>query len=71
MLWYIICFVLTLFFAYYSKRGYVRYTKRQTLVNLIDYYGYFILALIPLTILGGIRYDVGTDYMFTYYPNFF
>jgi len=71
MIWYIICFLPTMFFAYYSRRGYLRYKKRSTLVNLVDYYGYFLLALIPLTILGGIRYDVGTDYMFTYYPNFY
>ena len=34
------------------------------------FYIFATLSAIPLFVVGAIRYDVGTDYMYTYYPNF-
>lgn len=31
---------------------------------------FFILALLPYTLVSGLRYEVGTDYNYTYKPNF-
>lgn len=34
------------------------------------YYLYFVLSLFPLFFIAAVRYDVGTDYFYTYVPNF-
>lgn len=31
---------------------------------------YLVLAVLPIILLSGFRFDVGTDYMFRYYPDF-
>lgn len=31
---------------------------------------FFILSLLPTTLVSGLRYGIGTDYFYTYYPNF-
>ena len=34
------------------------------------YYFFFLLAFFPLFFIAAVRYDVGTDYLYTYVPNF-
>ena len=52
----------------FSSNGVIRraYTYRYT-----QYMGIpFLLSFLPLFLLSALRYDVGTDYMFTYTPTF-
>lgn len=36
----------------------------------IKYYISFVIALMPLFLIGALRYGIGTDYFYTYVPNF-
>lgn len=42
----------------------------QRRADLIRYLIFFFLAFFPLFFVAAVRYDVGTDYFYTYYPNF-
>lgn len=59
MLIYFAALLCSLYFAYFSKH--LR-KKKKTL--------FCILSALPLMILSAIRYDVGTDYFYTYAPGF-
>lgn len=52
--------VLSLFFAIFEK-----YTSRRKQKIFLRF-----LSMIPLTIIAAIRYNVGTDYFYTYAPGF-
>lgn len=56
MSYYIMAFLLSIFFM-----------NRYTVTNEKKY---IIFSLLPIIILSGFRYDVGTDYMFRYFPDF-
>lgn len=46
------------------------YDKEQLREYKLHYYLYFLLAFFPLFFVAAVRYDVGTDYFYTYVPNF-
>jgi len=48
--------------AHYSRRQLKSYKRKYCL--------YFVLAFFPLFFIAAVRYNVGTDYSFTYVPNF-
>lgn len=77
---YIIAFILSTFFIKYAKKYNIKYSyalkdmfcsqaKRND--YKLKYYVFFVLAFIPLFFISAFRYNVGTDYMYTYYPNFY
>lgn len=79
MLYYIFTFIFTYFALIFVKPSYNRYyisclsnaSTKQTRNLHFKYIICLILVSLFFSILGGIRYDVGTDYMYTYYPNFY
>lgn len=56
MYYYIMAFLLSIIFM-----------NRYAVTNQKKY---IILSLLPIITISGFRYDVGTDYMFRYYPDF-
>lgn len=85
MVVYLIAFILTSVFANalakYGKRikrtalplaegGKPNTVKRKSGINL-TYILLILLAVFPLFFISAVRYDVGTDYLFTYVPNFY
>lgn len=85
MLVYVIAFALTIVFTrqaaiYYNK---ILAGRRRAVVDgsSVCYYNpkksyrvpyciFFLLAVFPLFFIAAVRYDVGTDYNYTYVPNF-
>lgn len=47
------------------------YTARERRTFFLKYCFYFMLSVMPLFLLAALRYDVGTDYFYTYVPNFY
>ena len=45
--------------------------KRERRHTLIKYIFMFIVAVLPLFFISAVRYGIGTDYFFTYVPNFY
>lgn len=48
-----------------------KYTNSERKSFLFKYLLFFILSVIPLFFTAALRYDVGTDYFYTYVPNFY
>lgn len=83
MIVYIFGFILTIYFAYHSHLCYKNYCdKKEKYINheishskVIEtkrkYILLLILAILPLGLISGFRYGLGTDYFFTYSPNFY
>lgn len=46
-------------------------TKSQMIATYIKYIVFFLLSVFPLFFIAAVRYDVGTDYFYTYVPNFY
>lgn len=71
MLVYILMTALTAAFlglsqyCYQKSKGEVNQNKYKAL-----YYSLFVLSVLPMTLVAGLRYEVGTDYNHTYVPNF-
>jgi len=79
---YIFAFILTIFFAYKAAGTYKEYVRVKTSyaganrshkvsAYKLQYVALFILAFLPLFLISALRYGVGTDYFFTYYPQFY
>jgi len=47
------------------------YDKKREKVYFRNYIISFTLAVLPLFLVSALRYDVGTDYMYTYFPGFY
>lgn len=60
MIVYIIMIMISLFFTYLSVKT---EDKLQKIV-------YIVLTMIPFIVVSGFRYDVGTDYLYRYVPDF-
>ena len=45
--------------------------KKQLMAARVKYYVFFWLAVLPLFFISAVRYDIGTDYNYTYVPNFY
>lgn len=82
MIIYIFAFILTIFFAYKASCTYKEYVRVKTSYSgancsnkisayKMQYVALFILAFLPLFLVSALRYGVGTDYFFTYYPQFY
>lgn len=83
MIVYILGFVLTAFFAYYAHRYYlsfcekkIKYKEHTCSLNVLKstkrkYILFLLIAILPLGLISGLRYGVGTDYFYTYSPNFY
>lgn len=79
MLIYIITIALSVVFvglSYYFRQK-LNSESKNSEANVITirkykalYIIFFILALLPYTLVSGLRYEVGTDYNYTYKPNF-
>lgn len=57
---YIIMVIISLLFAYLAEKN-----KMKKIFNV-----YKILSIIPFVVVSAIRFDVGTDYMYRYAPDF-
>lgn len=83
MIVYIFGFILSAYFAYYAHSNYLLYcNKKKNYDNEIcslssvrkqkhKYIAFLILAILPLGLISGFRYGIGTDYFYTYSPNFY
>lgn len=83
MIVYVIGFILTIYFAYHSHSYYRVYcnNKEKYLNNQVTLYKvkeskrtyllFLLLAILPLGLISGFRYGIGTDYFYTYSPNFY
>ncbi len=72
MIWYVgstilavILIAIASFFNQKKNNNPNEITKFKTLFIV-----FFILSLLPQTLVSGLRYGIGTDYFYTYYPNF-
>lgn len=54
-----------------SNANEIIYTDKQARNDKLRYYILFVLALFPLFFVAAVRYDVGTDFFYTYVPNFY
>lgn len=83
MIVYIFGFILSAYFAYYAHSFYLSYREKkndyqQNQCSLLSvkkikrkYILLLILAILPIGLIAGLRYGVGTDYFYTYSPNFY
>ncbi len=72
MLVYAVGSVLTSFFLFISQYYYRKIKKNNLTDKNYSYYLiFFIASILPLSLISGVRYGVGTDYFFTYYPRFY
>ena len=81
---YLIGFILTIIFMYICKYDFTRYkyykncyienpiklNLRKKRIYQTRYLFWFLLACMPLGLIAALRYNVGTDYLYTYIPNF-
>ncbi len=56
---------------YVSESGETEMTRSQHIIFLLKYIMFFVLSVLPLFLVAAVRYDVGTDYFYTYVPNFY
>ncbi len=79
MIVYFVAFFLTIAFANLAASHY-RAWKALCVVQKgsvrcenerLKYFAFFLLAVLPFFLVGAVRYDVGTDYFYTYIPNFY
>lgn len=56
---------------YVSDQGENNFSRSQRIKFFFCYIVFFILSVLPLFIVAAVRYDVGTDYFYTYVPNFY
>lgn len=72
---YVIGFLLTAvliyFTNYYRKEAFNHRNSVAYGTYKAKYFIILFITIIPLALISGLRYDVGTDYMYTYYPNFY
>ncbi len=77
---YILGFVLSAYFAYYAHFYYVSYCNKKkshaykkSVIKRAKrkYLLFLILAILPIGLISGFRYGLGTDYFYTYSPNFY
>lgn len=81
MFFYAIAFTLSAFFIYFANEYYKKQFLNLVLLNgktacikasnNKKYILFEILAFLPLFLVSALRYGIGTDYFFTYVPNFF
>lgn len=78
MLIYIVSFILTAILFYFAQKYYILYSDGKnylTTAKCRHYFWlfviFFLLSLLPIGLVSGLRYNVGTDYMYTYYPSFY
>lgn len=60
MIIYIIMLALSILFAYVSTKV---ETRKEKIISIT-------LSILPFILVSGIRYDVGTDYLYRYLPNY-
>lgn len=83
MIVYIFGFLLSANFAYYAHLNYLSYSKKKSEYNNVGdslatirkfkhkYILFLIFSILPLGLISGLRYGIGTDYFYTYSPNFY
>ena len=87
MIVYLTAFLFTILFASAAASNYRKWNRRLVATAEGDkprvysaellrdfrqkYHIFFFLAFLPLFFVAAVRYDVGTDYFYTYIPNFY
>lgn len=60
---------ITMYFAQFFYKKYINSKTKDK--NFKMFLTFLFLSFLPLSLISGLRYGVGTDYFYTYYPRFY